>query len=141
MLSTKRSWRRRDQRGAVAVWASMAMVAFIIFMGIGVDFAGHARASQDARAVAAEAARAGGQFLEVSSGRAYPDGPQAAAAASQFIDSAGYSGTTEIQGNGIQVSISGAYETQFLSIIGINSLPVNATAVAEVKTTTDGEER
>ena len=49
----------------VSVWVSVALVAFIVIIGIGVDFAGHAGASQDASAVADEAARAGGQHLDL----------------------------------------------------------------------------
>ena len=41
----------RDERGlAISVWASVSLPAFIIAVGLGVDFAGHATAEQEARA-------------------------------------------------------------------------------------------
>ena len=65
--------KKRGERGMVSVWVSVALVAFIVTIGIGIDFAGHAGAAQHARAVADAAARAGGQHLTLDSGRARPD--------------------------------------------------------------------
>lgn len=131
---------RRDERGMVAVWTAVSLVAFIVIVGIGVDFAGHARAEQEARAAASEAARAAGQYLEVGSGRARPDAHQAVAAANSAVASSGFSGSAQVTGGQIHVSVSGEYQTQFLSIIGINSLSVSGSATVEAKTTIDGSE-
>ena len=60
----------RDQRGlALSVWTSVSLPAFILMVGLGVDFAGHAAAEQEARAVASQAARAATHELRIT-----PDG-------------------------------------------------------------------
>ena len=49
----------RDERGvSLSVWTAVAMPAFIVAVGLGVDFSGHAAAEQEARAIAGQAARA-----------------------------------------------------------------------------------
>lgn len=132
---------RRDERGAVAVWMSVTILAIIVILGIGVDFSGHARATAHAQGVAAEAARAGGQYLVISDGRASPDFGDSVRAAQSYIDSSPFAGSTTIRGGQLVVEVSGAYESQFLSVIGINQLRVEASAAAEVKSTFDGSER
>ena len=51
-----RSVRGRGERGAITVWTAVVLIAFVLIVGIGVDFAGHTRATQEARSIAAEAA-------------------------------------------------------------------------------------
>lgn len=131
---------RHSERGMVAVWTAVGMVAFIVIIGIGVDFAGHARTTQDAQAVA-QAARAGGQHLELTSARARPDIHQALAAANNYIASSEFTGSSRIQGGStVHVQVAGTYRSQFLTIIGINSLPVSASGAATVVTTIQGSE-
>ena len=126
----------------VSVWVAVALVAFIVIVGIGVDFAGHAAASQEARAVADEAARAGGQHLTLDSGRARPDVHDAIRAANAFIAGSPFRGTTTVRrGDTVTVTVSGRYETQFLSIIGISTLPLNETGSATVKSVIGGTEQ
>ncbi len=134
--------RRRDERGMVAVWVSVSLVAFILVIGIGVDFAGHAAASQDARAVAAEAARAGGQHLTLNSGHARPDVDAAITAANSYVAASQWASTTKVTGgDSITVTASGAYDTQFLSIIGISSLRVTGTGTATVTSVLGGTQQ
>lgn len=125
----------------VAVWTAIGMVAFIVIIGIGVDFAGHARATQDAQAVAAQAARAGGQYLELTGQRARPDIHQAMTAANSYIASSAFSGSARIEGGTtVRVEVAGSYRSRFLSIIGVNSLRVSASGAATVVTTIQGVE-
>lgn len=134
--------RRRDERGMVAVWVSVSLVAFILVIGIGVDFAGHAGASQDASAVADEAARAGGQHLTLATGRARPDIHAAITAANAYVAASPYTGTTSVRGGDtITVTATGHYTCQFLSIIGISTLRVNETGTATVKSVLGGTEQ
>lgn len=131
-----------DERGMVAVWVSVALVAFIVVIGIGVDFAGHAGASQDARAVAAEAARAGGQHLTLDSGRARPDVHAAIQAANTYAAASPYTASTAVSGgDSITVTTTGTYQTTFLSIIGITSLRVSGTGTATVTSVLGGAEQ
>lgn len=134
--------RRRDERGAIAAWASIAIVAFVIIVGAGVDFAGHARTEQRARAVAAEAARSGGQYLVVGTGlRPRADVGRAVAAAENYAAASEFSASTTVEAGVIRVTVQGAHVTAFLGIIGIDSLPVSATAAASVTTVVGGEVR
>lgn len=130
------------ERGMVSVWVSVALMAFMVVIGIGVDFAGHVGASQDARAVADEAARAGGQQLTLATGRARPDFHAAITAANTYVVASPYSGTTSIRGGDtITVTATGHYTCQFLSIIGINTLRVSETGTATVKSVLGGTEQ
>lgn len=134
--------RDRDERGAISVWVSVALVAFILCLGIGVDFAGHAAAEQHARAVAAEAARAGGQFLDTQPGvRPRPDVYAATRAASAYIAASGFiTGTATVEASVIHTTVTGTYQTKFLGIIGISTLPLTAEGAASVTPVIDGQE-
>ncbi len=126
----------------VSVWVSVALVAFMLVIGIGVDFAGHTTTAQDARAVAAEAARAGGQQLTVTSGRARPDVHAAITAANTYVAATPYTGATTVHGGDtITVTVTGHYTCSFLSIIGITALPVRETGTASVKSVLGGDEQ
>lgn len=126
----------------VSVWVSVALVAFIVTIGIGVDFAGHAGAAQNARAVADEAARAGGQQLTLHSGLARPNVHAAITAANAYVAASPYTGSTSIRGGDtITVTVTGAYDCLFLSIIGITTLRVEETGTAEVKSVLGGTEQ
>ncbi|AQP48512.1 hypothetical protein BW730_14350 [Tessaracoccus aquimaris] len=130
------------ERGMVSVWVAVAMVAFIVIVGLGVDFAGHAAASQDARGVAAEAARAGGQHLTMDSGRARPDVNGAIRAANAYVAGSPYSGSTNVRGGDtVTVTVTGRYSTQFLSIIGIDALALNETGSATVTSVLGGTQQ
>lgn len=132
---------QRDERGAIAVWMSVSLLAVIVILGIAVDFSGHARATADAQGVAAEAARAGGQYLRLSGSRATPDMSASVAAANTYVASSPFTGITSVDGDRLRVEVTGTYQTQFLSIIGINELRVQGTGTAEVISTYGGTDR
>lgn len=129
----------RDERGSIAVWASVSMVAFIVSVGLGVDFSGHAAAEQEARAVAAEAARAGGQYLESGPGTSpVPNVRMASRAATAYVEASDYTGAVSLDAGTITVRVTGSYETLFLGIIGINSLPLDGVGAASINPVVDG---
>ncbi|GAB3821928.1 hypothetical protein GCM10028820_31530 [Tessaracoccus terricola] len=130
-----------DERGSISVWVSMALVAFMVCLGIGVDFAGHAAADQHARAVAAEAARAGGQFLETQPGsRPRPDVYAATQAATAYITASGFAGFATVEDGVIHTTVTGTVQTNFLGIVGISTLPLSAEGAAEVIPVIHGQE-
>ena len=132
----------RGERGAIAVWASVSMVAFILCVGLGVDLSGHATAQQRARSVAAEAARAGGQYLVLAPGlRPGADIHRAIRAADAYVASSGFSGSTSAEAGELRVRVVGHYETLFLGIIGVDSLPLQGEAAAGIVPVVDGNER
>lgn len=134
---------RRDERGlSLAVWTTLAMPAFVLAVGLGVDFAGHATAEQDCRAVAREAARSAGQQVGVTlDGTPHLDVPMARAAAASRLAAGGYTGTVEIDGSTITVTAAGEYRTVFLGMIGVDALGVDGRGTAEVARTFEGVPR
>ncbi len=129
---------RGRERGAIAVWTAVGLLGFLLATGIGVDFSGHARATQEARAVAAEAARAGGQRITLTGGRAAPAQQAAASAAERFAARSGFHATATVRGTSISVTVRGSYETSFLGVIGIWDLDVHASSTANVESVLDG---
>ncbi|MDO5092823.1 MAG: pilus assembly protein TadG-related protein [Propionibacteriaceae bacterium] len=124
----------RNERGAITVWVTAALLGFILAVGLGVDFAGHARAQQEARAVAAEAARAGGQQLSLTDGRLIPEVGSAVRAAQTYVAASRFSGAVRVHDGEIEVTVTGQYSCLFLSMIGVRTLPVEAVGTAELTT-------
>lgn len=133
------------ERGSVSLWAVLAAFCMIVIVGIAVDFGGQAVAEQHARSVAFEAARTGGQSIDlnqlVRGGQAHADPGKAAAAASAYLASAGVAGNVTADQNTVTVTVTDQYPCSFLSIIGITSLPVSGTATADILRVYGGEER
>ena len=128
-----RSVRDRSERGAITVWTAVALIGFILIVGIGVDFAGQVRATQEARGVAAEAARAGNQHLGLADGRLKPEPDVAKKAAENYVAASRFHGTARVIGNNIvEVEVTGEYTCVFLNIIGITTLPVRAKGTSEL---------
>ena len=133
------------ERGAVTMWAVLIAFCMIIIVGIAVDFSGQAVAEQKARSVAFEAARAGGQQVNldqlVRDGQAQTDPQQAAAAASAYLTQAGVTGSVTINAGTVTVNVVDTYQCAFLSVIGVNSLPVSGSASADTLRVLEGVER
>lgn len=130
-----------NERGSLAVWTALVVPAFILCVGLGVDLSGHAAAEQEARAVAQEAARAGGQYLLIVEGRARPDVVRAERAADAYVAATSLMSSASASADGrISVSVTGSHPTQFLSMIGINTLPLSATGTAQVVSVIAGNE-
>ncbi len=131
----------RDERGALAVWVAVALPAFIVAVGLGVDFSGHATAQQQAQQVAAQAARIGGQQIRLNeTGTSALNGLQAVAQARNYAAASGYQAQAKVTGGRVVVAVSANYDCLFLGIIGINTVPVRAQAAAEAVTALDGGE-
>jgi len=132
-------------RGSISLWAALAAFCMIVIVGIAVDFGGQAVAEQRARTVAAQAARAAGQQLQLDAvaraGTANTDTSRAITAATTFLAQAGQTGTARVAGNTITVTVTSSYRCVFLSIIGIASLPVTGTSTAEVVRVYEGSRR
>ena len=128
-----RSVRGRGERGAITVWTAVALISFILIVGIGVDFAGQVKATQEARGVAAEAARAGNQHLGLADGRLKPEPDVAKKAAENYVAASRFRGTARVIGNDVvDVEVTGEYTCVFLNVIGITTLPVRAEGTSEL---------
>ena len=138
--------RRRDERGSVTIWLATSGFAMIVLVGLAVDLGGQVHAQQQARAVAGQAARAGGQQLQpgpaVRGDAARADTARAAAAARAFLTSADITGTVTVTGGTtITVNTTDTYATTFLGIIGITTLHVTGRAQVRVARAVEGVEQ
>ncbi|MEU3090715.1 TadE/TadG family type IV pilus assembly protein [Streptomyces massasporeus] len=121
---------RLDDRGGITVFVAVCVIALLGIIGVAVDGGSKMRATERADYIAGEAARAGGQAIDPAkaiSGTAIVVDPQDAAAAAQaYLRSAGATGTVSVSGDGktLTVNVTGSYDTKFLSVVGIGSLPV-----------------
>jgi Flp pilus assembly protein TadG len=121
---------RFDDRGGITVFVAVCVVALIGIIGVAVDGGSKMRAVERADFVAGEAARAGGQAIDPAkaiSGEAVVVDPQdAVAAARSYLSSVGATGTVSVLGDGktLTVTVNDAYDTKFLSVVGIGSLAV-----------------
>ena len=131
-----RSTRVNDERGAITVWTAAVLTGFVLIVGIGVDFAGQVKAAQEARGVAVEAARVGGEHLGMPDGRVSPDtsvGKQAAEKAEKYVAASRFKGTARVNSSGVvEVQVTGEYRCLFLNVIGITTLPVTAQGTSDV---------
>lgn len=121
---------RHDDHGAVTVFLAVCVLALLGIIGIAVDGGSKMRATERADYLAGEAARAGGQAIDPAqaiTGRAIAVDPQDAAAAAQsYLHSSGATGTVTVSSDGktLTVVVTGSYDTTFLPVVGIDSLPV-----------------
>ena len=137
--------RRSRDRGSITLWAVTSAFSMIAIVGIAADLGGHAVAEQNARSVAFEAARSGGQRLNLDllarTGQAETDPYQAAAAAHTYLASAGVTGSVAVNGDSITVTVVDTYDCLFLSVIGFTSLPVSGQASADMLRVYEGTQR
>ncbi|MEY9988090.1 Flp pilus assembly protein TadG [Streptomyces sp. V4I8] len=112
------------------MFVAVCVIALTGIIGVAVDGGSKMRATERADYIAGEAARAGGQAIDPAkaiSGTAIVVDPQDAAVAAQaYLRSAGATGTASVSGDGktLTVNVTGSYDTKFLSVVGIGSLPV-----------------
>lgn len=130
-----------SERGSVTIWAVIAITACLIIMGLVVDGGARLRAGQRADQVAREAARAAGQaisgdpilgrpgLVDVSAGRQ---------AARNYLAAAGVEGDITVNGTTITVNTRVRFAPVMLSAIGISSVTVTGSAVAETTQVYEG---
>jgi Flp pilus assembly protein TadG len=130
----------RDDRGSLTLMVVVFVAALFVMVGLAVDGGGRMRAIERADDIAAEAARAGGQALNLSqavSGKADVIDPAAAAVAAQaYLDQAKVTGTVTVAGNGktITVRVFVPYQPVFLGAIGLGPWTETGTATAQLLT-------
>jgi TadE-like protein len=134
------------ERGSVTVWLALAAAAMILCVGIAVDLGGQVNAQQQARDVAAQAARIAGEQVNAAPairGQTPQVDPVAAkAAADAYLQQAGVSGTVTVQGGTtLVVTVTGNYQPIFLSTLGIGPLQVTGTSTARLVRAVQGTQR
>src|ERR1700683_326549 len=126
---------KRD-RGALTLMLAAFMIVLLALGGLVIDGGRKLNATETAYAIAQEAARAGAGVVNTSeayqSGTYAVDLPQARAAAQAYLANAGYEGSVSASGDSIEGTVTITQPTEVLSLIGIDSLTVNGTAVASL---------
>lgn len=128
---------RDDERGSITPFFVVMVPSLILTVGLVVDGGGKIQANENAQAVASGASRAAANAVAsqvVTNGGISIDNNRARTAASDYIAAAGMTGTVTLAGDRITVSVETSYVTKFVSIIGVNTLPAEATATAQIIT-------
>ena len=133
-----------NDEGSVSIFFVVAAVALIVAIGLGVDGGGKIRALQRADAVAAEAARTGGQAIQAGTAvrgqGIQADVVAAKSAAQTYLDSAGIPGVVTVtDGTTLRVQTTTTYTPTFLSIVGVGPQPVTGQAQVRLVRSLDGE--
>jgi hypothetical protein len=120
----------------VSLFFAVAAVGMLVVVGLVVDGGGKVRALQEADAVAAEAARQGGQAVQagpaIRGEDTVVDPPPAIAAAKRYLAAAGVSGSVDIvAGTRLRVTTTSSYTPVFLSVLGVG--PMTVTGDAQVR--------
>ena len=130
----------RGDRGSVTLFLVISVVGLLGLAGLVVDGGAKIRAVQRADALAAQAARAGGQAINVPAaitGQAPTINPQAAVVAgTAYLAHAGVTGTVTVTnaGRSVHVTVTTTTPTIFLGVIGISSLTVHGQATVTLVT-------
>ncbi|WP_033344426.1 pilus assembly protein TadG-related protein [Catenuloplanes japonicus] len=135
-------------RGRVSIFLAIALFAVLVIIGLSFDAAGRVRTLQRANNLAAEAARAGGQQIDVEramrDGVAVVDMTAASTAAVDYLQRAGVAGNAKwvTQGDGcelvtrcLRVEVEMTYDMVMLPIFGFpEQVTVAGSATAELRT-------
>lgn len=123
-----------SDRGSVTIFVAIASVGLLVLAGLVVDGGAKVRAAQRADRVAAEAARVGGQAIDISgvlAGRTIAvDRRAALAAANAYLQAAGIEGSARLVdgGAGMTVATSTSARTVFLGLVGVHTIAVRGHA-------------
>jgi hypothetical protein len=139
--------RTGTDQGRVSVFLAIALIAVLVIIGLVVDGAGRIRTMQRANNLAAEAARAGGQAIDIGAavdgGAKVVDPDDARLAAERYLaqlDETGVRGTAEPSADGehLTVTVLITYDTAMLDFLGFPANYVErGEATVELVTTSD----
>lgn len=135
---------RDEERGSVTLFVLVVAVGLLLMAGLVVDGGAKLRAIQRADALAAQAARAGGQQLAtdelMAAGTPRVERSAAVRAAHAHLRALGVDGSVTVGDHGrtLQVSTRLSVPTVFLGVIGLHRLPATGYAEASLVHTTPG---
>lgn len=136
-----------DDTGAIGLMLAVLALGLLAMVGLVVDGAGKARALTRADDVAAAAARAGAQAVDVPDVRAgtgtTANPTRARNAAADYLTAAGMTGHTTLTGSGrtLTVTATNTYTPVFLGAIGVGAMTVTGTATVDLTQVQQGELR
>jgi hypothetical protein len=122
------------ESGMVTAFVVIFTAALLVMAGLvldgGLTLAAKVQAIDDAQS----AARAGAQAIDIptyrATGQITLDPAQATADAQHYLANAGHTGTVEVNGDQVTVTVSITQPMQILSLAGINHLTVTGTGTA-----------
>lgn len=138
-----KSFLRRGTRaddGRIAILVLIMGIGVLVMIGLAVDGGAKARALARADNIAAEAARAGGQAINLdqaaTGGAKVVDPAKARTEAMRYLADAGVTGTVTPTDGGrrLHVDVSISFDTKLLSLIGVGSMTVTGSADAQLLT-------
>ncbi|MEU1813194.1 pilus assembly protein TadG-related protein [Micromonospora aurantiaca (nom. illeg.)] len=130
----------RGDDGRIALLVLVLAFGVLSMIGLAVDGGGKMRALKRADSLAAEAARAAGQAIQlqlaIPGGEKIVDPARAIAAGQSYLASAGATGTVVPgeDGQSVTVTVTLTYNTKLLSLIGIGELSVTGQSTAQLLT-------
>ncbi|GAA1874123.1 pilus assembly protein TadG-related protein [Myceligenerans crystallogenes] len=135
---------RHDEKGSVTPWFVVTAIGLIAIVGLVLDGGDVLHTQQRAYGIAAQAARTGGQQLDVAavvSGGEFAVEPNTAiAAAHEYLDAAGVKGTVTIAADQIHVTVREDCTPQILGAFGLGPFPIEVTASARLVRVIGGTE-
>lgn len=135
---------RETGGGAVSVPVAVAMLALLAVLGLAVDGARKAQQIATADALAEEAARAGGQPLDmarVQRGEPALDADDARAAAEEYLAASGATGSVIIIApSRIRVEVTLSRPTVLLGLVGVDEITATGAAEADLVTAGIGQD-
>jgi Flp pilus assembly protein TadG len=141
MTGLRRRWRiRARDEGAFTPMVAVITAGIFAMVGLAVDGGGRMRTIEHADNLAAEAARAGGQALDLPqavAGTADVIDPSTAVTAAQaYLRKAGATGHVTVINGGrdIKVTVTITYEPVMLDLVGLGPWSETGTATAELLT-------
>ena len=131
------------QGGSISLMTVIMAIAFLSLVGLVVDGGMKLRETATANAVAQEAARAGAGIVDpnaaYAAGQFRVEQREALAAARRYLAATGYQGSVSTDGaDSIRVSVTVTKPTLILDLIGVPSLTVHGSAVADLVTAITG---
>lgn len=127
--------RGRAEAGFVSLYVVVITVGLLAMAGLVIDGGNALAAREQATDVAQQAARAGADALTPQSLRGSPTGLTASpataqAAANRVLDTAGVTGTVNVDGNNVTVTAVVHKDTTILSAFGVGPIKGKATSTA-----------
>ena len=128
---------RSDERGSITPMFVVFVPALVLIVGLVVDGGGKINANDQAQSIASGATRSAANALAsqvVTNGALVLDSQLAQQTALDYIAASGMTGTVTVNGDQIIATVHTDYATNFISAIGITTLPAEATATAQLIT-------
>jgi len=133
-VMTPQSMRSCSETGSLTAFFAVISFSLFVLIGLVVDGGAAIAADRAAYGIAEQAARAGAGQISVSRlrsvGTVTLNASRAIRVADAYAASAGHPGTASVSGDTVTVSISYNRPTVIISLIGISSLHISATASA-----------